>query len=127
MNRIWSDDDMQFIDVEIVWSGSMKTPLPGLGGIERRRAYLTEGAPSESRKSNEFPTQVEMRGKTDYTGLQVREALPAKRCLMRCGRTVSPAGVRQGYLRCNQCRRDGRGGRHEQRLAAARATLKGAA
>jgi hypothetical protein len=117
--NIWSDDDMQFIDVEVVWSGSMRTPLPGLGGIARRRAYLLEGAPSRSSQSTEFPTAAEMRGKTELTGLQIRHGAPStKPCSTACGRFVSAAGMRQGYLRCNECRRTGRGGRQSKKVAA---------
>lgn len=116
--RVWSDDDMQFIEAEIVWSGSMRTPIPGIGGIERRRAYLTEGAPSSGKQSQEFPSQAEMRGKTDLIGLQIRGGLPEKRCSNGCGGTVSQAGMRHGYVRCQQCRRSGLGGRPRAKAAA---------
>jgi len=113
--RYWSDVDGCYIEAVVAWSGSMRTPLPGVGGIERRRAYLTEGAPASSKHSGELPTQAEMKGKTDLTGPQIRAGRPRlgelSPCRVGCGRTVTLADERSGHKRCSSCRRAGRGGR----------------
>lgn len=68
-------------DYTVVWSGSMKQSLPGLGGIQRRACYLTEGA---MRRTGDLPSAREMVGKTDLTGLQIRQA-PTQPCAICVG------------------------------------------
>ena len=57
----------------VVWDGSMKTPLPGVGDIQRRAHYLAQGG----YKIGELITYRESR------------KAPVKRSKCRCGRVRS--------------------------------------
>lgn len=48
---MWSDTD-GWIEAEVVWSGSTREAIPGVGGIVRRCDYLTEGGHANSERSN---------------------------------------------------------------------------
>jgi hypothetical protein len=90
----------------VVWSGSMKTPLTD--GPDYRGCYLTDAAMSARARDEHFPTAKEMVGKSNLTGLQVRQNRPqvpdGRVMCQTCGAWIGRALEEAGYRKCRRCR-----------------------
>ncbi len=95
----------------VIWDGSMKVPLPGVGSIQRRACYLTQGAIA----MGELLGSREMTGK-GLSDAPLRPRKPkkkrnkaiAKPC--PCGRMeITAAQVEHRIANCRLCRAEARG------------------
>lgn len=86
------------MEFEIVWSGAMKTSLPGIGGIERRGSYLLDHAPSNSKQAGDFP-----RLNPKQTKPKIFSSAITRPCKGGCGRYVNIETTR--CKRCQQARK----------------------
>lgn len=99
----------------VVWSGSMKTPLPGVGGLARKCSYLTElGEPSGDRQDQRIRQRcrcgrqmILVPGSALTTCAVCRSAQPCDICI----------SLRK---RCRRCEQRARGLAQMQRQAAER-------
>lgn len=101
----YSEAEGIWVEGDVVWSPSMRTPIPGVGGITRKRSYLCEQAPSKSTAGRDFPQREYLR--------RVRKA-----CVVGCGRLINRSDMKQGHTRCWTCRQLRRRGTPKRKQAA---------
>lgn len=89
----------------VIWHGGMRTPLPGVGGIERRGNYLTDQAMIQTDAEIRRTPKRERLASTDAEAKRQLAVYAADRipCSTGCGRLVGKLDQRS-YRRCGPCR-----------------------
>ena len=89
-------------EYEVVWSGSSKAPIPGIGTVERTASYLTDRAHDRTptdRGKRLTPTDAEQELKQ-----LAREAKKQQPPLCACGAVIPPWQWHIRLRRCATCR-----------------------
>lgn len=120
--KAWSDED-GWIDIETVWSGSMRTPIPGIGGLERKSSYLVQARQEEEVRRGPIRRMIRCACGTimrlskasqrtmcsmceEQAERRGQRMQPRNRCI--CGRPVKAYEWRCGTRRCESCRETNR-------------------
>ena len=83
----------------VIWSGSSKQSIPGIGGIERRENYYMDAADPSPVRLTRVEHQKLAGDPVAWRGNQSPERV---RC--GCGRSIAPSQVRARITSCWRCR-----------------------